>query len=109
MYGKSNRAADSLGKLSLALVRSVVEEGEVLGVEFAGDEVGEVADLHRNLTKHADDKAGNASRVVGVQLCLDGPSCVSVRAEFSWQFCDSLRIPCPRAMVGCTEGGGWRL
>ena len=42
----------------------------MLGVKFAGDEVGEVADLHRDLTKLADDKAGNASRVEGVRLCL---------------------------------------
>ena len=52
------------------------------GFEFAGDEVGEVADLHRNIAKCADDKAGNASRVVEVHLCLDGPSCVRVRAVF---------------------------
>ena len=64
VYGKSNRAADLPCKHFLALVHSAVEEGEVLGVEFAGDEVGEVADLHRNLTKRADDKAGNASRVL---------------------------------------------
>ena len=55
-YGKSNRAADPLCKRLLALVHSVAEEGEVLGVDFAGDEVGEVADLHRNLTKRVDDK-----------------------------------------------------
>ena len=65
-YGKSNRAADPLCKHLLALVRSVVEEDKVPGVEFAGEEVGEVADLHRTPTKCANDKAGNASRVVGV-------------------------------------------
>ena len=50
VYGKSNRAAHSLCKCLFALVHSVVEEGEVLGVEFAGDKAGEVADLHRNFT-----------------------------------------------------------
>ena len=38
VYGKSNRAADSLCTPLFALVHSVVEEGEVLGVEFAGDD-----------------------------------------------------------------------
>ena len=38
--GKSNRAADSLCEHLFALVYSVAEEDEVLGVEFAGDEVG---------------------------------------------------------------------
>ena len=51
VYGKPIRAADPLCKHLLALVLSVVEEGEVLGVEFAGDEAGEVADLNRNLIK----------------------------------------------------------
>ena len=55
-------------------------EGEVLGVEFAGDEVGKAADLHRIVTKRADDQAGNVPRVPGVNLCLDGPSNVRVRA-----------------------------
>ena len=59
-----------------------MEESEVFGVEFASDEVGEVADLHRNLTKRTDDEAENAPRVVGSHLCLDGPSCVHMRAEF---------------------------
>ena len=45
VYGKSNRAADSMCEHLLALVNSVVEEGEVLGVEFVGGKVGEVADL----------------------------------------------------------------
>ena len=63
VYGKSNRAADPLCKHLLALVHSAVEEGEVLGVQFAGDEVGKVADLHRTLTKRADDKAGNAPKI----------------------------------------------
>ena len=40
VYGKSNRAADLLCGHLLALVHSAVEKGEVLGVEFAGDEVG---------------------------------------------------------------------
>ena len=82
VYGKSNRAAHSLCEHLFALVHGVVEEGEVLGVEFAGDKAGEVADLHRNFTECADDEARNAPRVVGVYLCLDGPSCVRVRAEF---------------------------
>ena len=68
VYGRSNRAAGLLCKHLLALVHSVVEEGEVLGVEFAGEEVGEVADLHRNPTRRADDKAGNASRVANICL-----------------------------------------
>ena len=37
VYGKSNRATDLLCKHLLALVHSVVEEGEVLGIGFAGD------------------------------------------------------------------------
>ena len=45
-----------------ALVYSAVEEGELLGVEFAGGKVGEVADLHRNFFECADDEAGNAPR-----------------------------------------------
>ena len=57
---KSNHAADPLCEHLLALVRSVVEEDEVLGVEFAGEEVSEVADLHQNLTQCADDKAGSS-------------------------------------------------
>ena len=61
VYGKSNRATDLLCKHSLTLVHSAVKEGEVPGVEFAGDEVHEFADLYRNLTKRADDKTGNAS------------------------------------------------
>ena len=72
VYGKSNRAANLMCKHLLALVHNVVEEGEMLGVEFAGDEVGEVADLNQNLTKRADERAGGASRVVGAHLCLDG-------------------------------------
>ena len=76
VYGKSNQAPDSLCKHFFALVYSVVEESEVLGVEFAGDEDGEVANLHRNHTERADDEAGDAPRVVGVNLCLDGPSYV---------------------------------
>ena len=47
VYGKSNRAADLLCEHLLALAHSAVEEGEVLSAEFAGDEAGEVADLHR--------------------------------------------------------------
>ena len=37
VYGKSNRAADPLCKHLLVLVHSAVEEGEMLGVEFAGE------------------------------------------------------------------------
>ena len=113
VYGKSNRVADLLCKHLLALVHSVAEEGEVLGVEFAGDKVGEVADLHRNPTKLADDKAGNASRVVGVYLCLDEPSCVRVRAEFCVVLVGCflvVSVSLARALLnGCTEGRGWRL
>ena len=57
VYGKSNRAAGLLCKHLHALVYNAFEEDEVLGLEFAGDEIGEVADLHQNLTKRADDKA----------------------------------------------------
>ena len=64
VYGKSNRAAHSLCEHLFALVHSVVEEGEVLGVEFAGDKVGEVADLHRNFTECADDEARNAPLIL---------------------------------------------
>ena len=64
VYGKSNRAAHSLCEHFFALVHSVVEEGEVLGVEFAGDKAGEVADLYRNFTECADDEARNAPRVL---------------------------------------------
>ena len=53
-----------------------------LSSEFAGNKAGEVADLHRNFTERADDEAGNAPRVVGVHLCLDGPSCVRMRNEY---------------------------
>ena len=108
VYGKSNRAADLLCKHLLALVHSAVEEGEVLGVEFAGDKVGEVADLHRNFTECADDEAGNAPRVVGVHLCLDGPSCVRMRAEFCVELFGSfvvIFVYSARAFLdGCTEG-----
>ena len=87
VYGKSNRAADPLCKHLLALVHSFVEEGEVLGVEFAGDEIGEVANLHRTLTKRADDKAGNAPRVVGVQLSVStGPVASACVPSFSSSF-----------------------
>ena len=82
---------------------------EMLRVEFAGDEV----DLNRNLTKRADDKAGNAPRVVGVNLCLDGPSCVRVRAEFCVELLCSFVVVfvyLARALLdGCTECRGWRL
>ena len=94
VYGKSNRTADLLCKNLLALVHSAVEEGEVLGVEFLGDEVGEVADLHRNLTKRDDEKAGKASRVVGVHLCLDGSSCVRVRAKLRAELNGGLWYSC---------------
>ena len=40
VYGKSNQAAGLLCEHLLARVHSAVEEGEVAGVEFAGDEVG---------------------------------------------------------------------
>ena len=60
-------------------------------VSSQANEVGEVADLHLNLFKRADDKAGNASRVVGVHLCLDVPSCVRVRAEFIVELLGILR------------------
>ena len=60
VYGKSNRASHSLCEHLFALVHSVVEEGEVLGAGFAGDEVGEVAELLRDLTKQGDGKAGHA-------------------------------------------------
>ena len=97
----------------LALVHSAAEKREVLGVEFAGDEVGEVADLHRALTKCADDKAGKAPRVSGAYLCLDGPSCVHVRAEFCVELLGSFGVVfvyLARALLGgCTEGRGWRL
>ena len=100
VYGKSNRAADSLCEHLLALDHSAVEEGEVPGVEFAGDQVGEVADPHRNLTKRADDKAGNASRVKGVHLCPDGPVASAFVPSFWSGFlavCGNLRVPWPRA------------
>ena len=107
------KQASPYRKHLLALVHSAVEQGEVLGVDFAGDEVGEVADLHQNLTKRADDKAGNASRVVGVHLCLDGPSCVRVRAESCVELIASFVVVfvyLTRAVLdGCTEGRGWRL
>ena len=113
VYGKSNRAADPLCNHLLALVHSAVEEGEVLGVESAGDEVGEVADLHRNLTKRADDKPENASRAVGVHLCPDGPNCVRVRAEFCVDLLGSFVVVfvyLARALLdGCTEGRRWRI
>ena len=83
----------------------------MLGVEFADDEVGVVADLHRNVTKRVDDKAGNASRVVGVYLCLDGPSCVRVRAEFFVELFGGfvgVSVYLVRALLGgCTEDRGW--
>ena len=78
-----HRAAGPLCKHLLALVHSVVEEGEVLGVEFAGEEVGEVADLHRNPTRRADDKAGNASRVANI--CFVPPLPVGGSGTSSWQ------------------------
>ena len=113
MYGKSNRAADSLCKHLFALAHSVIEESEVLGVEFAGDEVGEVANLNRYLTKRADDEAGDAPRVVGVHLCLDGPRNVRVRAGFCVELLGSVVVVfvyLVRALLdGCTEGHGCRL
>ena len=85
----------------------------MLGVEFAGAEVGEVADLHRNLTKRADEKAGNAPRVVRVHLGLDGPNCVRVRAELCVEFLGSfivVSVYLARVLLdGCTECRGWRL
>ena len=112
-YGKSNRAADPLCKRLLALVHSDVEGGEVLSAEFAGDRAGEVADLHRNLTKRAEDKAGNAPRVLGVHLCLNGPSCVRVRAEFFVELLGNFVVVfvcLVRALLDeCTEGRGSRL
>ena len=96
----------------LALVHSAVEEGEVLGVVFAGDVVGEAADLHRNLTKFADDKSGIASQDLGVHLCLDGPSCVRVRTEFYVELHGSfvaVFVCLVRSFLDeCTEGRGWR-
>ena len=113
VYDKSNRAADLLCERLLALIHSAVEEGEMPGVEFAGDEACEIADLHRNPTKRADDKAGNASRVVGVHLCLDEPSCARVRAEFFVELLGSFVVVFVylfRALLnGCTECRGWRL
>ena len=109
VYGKSNRTADPLP----ALVHSAIEEGKVLGVEFVGEEVGKVADLHRNLTKRADDIAGNLSRAAGVHLFLDGPSCVHVRAEFCVEplgIFVAVSVYLVRALLdGCTEGCRWRL
>ena len=52
VYGKPNRAARSLCEHFFALVHSAVEEGLVLGVEFAGDKADEVADLHRNFSRN---------------------------------------------------------
>ena len=67
------------------------EEGEVLGAELAGDEVGEVSDLRRGPTERADDKAGRAPQVVSAYLSLGRSGCVRGRAEFrveSWHFFD---------------------
>ena len=60
----------------LALVLGDVEESGVLGAELTG---GEVADLHRDLTERADDKAGHAPWVVRGYLCLGG--CGFVRGQ----------------------------
>ena len=108
MYGKSNRAADSLCEHLFALVHSVVEEGEMLGIEFAGGKAGEVADLHRNFIECADDEVGNAPRVVVFHLCLDGPSCVRARTELCVELLGSFVVVSEyfiRAFLDrCTEG-----
>ena len=53
MDGKTERAADPLREDALALLLGDVEEGKVLGAELTGDEVGEVADLRRDLAERA--------------------------------------------------------
>ena len=89
------------------------KRAKLLGVDFAGDVVGEVADLHRNSTKRADDKADNAPRVAEVHLCPDGPSCVRVRAVFCVELRGSfvvIFVFLVRALLdGCTECRKWRL
>ena len=95
LYGKSNRVAHSLCEHFFALVHSVVEEGEVLGVEFPGDKAGEVADLHRSFTECADDEAGNAPRVVRFHLCLDGPGCAGFCVELLGSFVIGCFVPPP--------------
>ena len=47
----------------LALVLGHIEEGEVFGAELADDEVDKVAELSRDPTERADDKAGHAHRI----------------------------------------------
>ena len=94
-YSKFNRAADLLCNYLLALVHGAVEEGEVLGVEFAGDEVGEVAGLHQSPTKPADDKAGNAFRCRSTSLSRRAqlrPRACRVLRRASLQFFGSLHL-----------------
>ena len=81
MDGKAERAADPLHEDALALLLGDVEEGKVLGAKLTRDEVGEVADLRRDLAECADGEAGHAPRVVRVRLCLDRSDGACGRAE----------------------------
>ena len=81
MDGKTERAADPLRENSVALLLGDVEEGKVLGAKLTRDEVGEVADLRRDLAERADGEAGHAPPVVRVHLCLVRSGGACRRAE----------------------------
>ena len=92
MDGKAERAADPLCEDALALLLGDVEEGKVLGAELTRDEVGEVADLRRDLAECADGEAGHAPRVVRVHLCLGRSGSACGRAELRVKLLGCLMV-----------------
>ena len=113
LHGKSERAAYPLRGNALAFVLGDFEEGEVSGAGVAGDKDGEVADLRRDLTERADDKAGHAPRDTSAHLCLGGSGCVRGRAGFRVEFFCGLVVVLVNLssalLDGLTECRGWRL
>ena len=82
----------------------------MLGAELAGDEAGKVADLRRDFTERAGDKAGHEPRVVSFYLCLDGPGCVRGRAEFRVELPGSLVVVfLTRKLIPCASGRMHRI
>ena len=71
LYGKTNRAADLPCKHSLTFVHSAVQEGEVLGVVVAGDEVGKVATFFSRQQRRSADAVGRSNKHAGSCTALN--------------------------------------
>ena len=97
-------------KIPLLTFMAMSKKAKCLALSPQGDEISEVADLRRDLTERAGNKAGRALRVASGHLFLDEPGCVCWRVEFHVGLLAAVLVHLARALLdGRSECRVWRL